>query len=86
MLIISPWQIKLIGKSLGSLLNEMVESDMRESAQQRKLAYEKEEEKIRKRIQQKEEEDEYKRKNPHATWMFNHFNFGEDYIFYKTLY
>lgn len=33
-----------------------------------------------------DEERKIKMLNPQATWLFEHFNFGNKYILYKTLY
>lgn len=86
MTMLNPWQIRMCGEYLASLHKAIVESDMREAERARKEAYRKEQERNRKRLEEKEAEEAYRRENPHATWLFEHFDFGHEYIYYKTLY
>lgn len=86
MIHINLWQSRICGEYLASVHKAMVESDMREAERECQRVYQRELQKEERRIREKEEEEEIRRKDPHCTWMFNHFDYGNEWIYYKTLY
>lgn len=84
--IINPWLAMKAGKYLGELAAGAAEAEFREEQRRKEEQAKKKREKEMQKLKEKWAEEEYKRNNPHCTWMFNHFDFGNEWVYYKTLY
>ena len=83
---VNPWLMMQAGKALAHIVEFSAREEQERKKAQAKEQYEKEQQKLKKKMAREDEERKIKMLNPQATWLFEHFNFGNKYILYKTLY